>query len=111
MPPATTAAPFDADELVDRLVCERGVLADGHRLREVADRDEPRRLGRLVREDRQAAVDLERVGGDDLGAELGREGLRDRGLAGRRRAEDRDDLVRQSGHVPWGTPAHHPLRA
>ena len=65
--PATTATPRGVDELVDLGVRERGERADAHLLVERPDGDEPRRARRLVREDRQAAVDLHRVGRDDLG--------------------------------------------
>ena len=100
-----------ADELVDGFVCEQGELACGHGLREVTDSDEPGRLRRLVRENREAAIDLERICRDDLRAEAAREGMCHGGLAGCRRAEDRNDLDAQSGDFSWGTPAHHPLRA
>ena len=93
------------------VVREPGVLADGHRLAEARGSRRGASARRLVGEDRQAAVDLERVGGDDLGAERVRDAPCDGRLAGRRRAEDRDHLVRQFGHVSWGTPAHHPLQA
>ena len=68
-------------------------------------------LGGLVREDGKAAVDLQRVGRDDFGAELVGDAARDGRLPGGGRAEDRDDFAPQSGHFTWGTPAHHPLQA
>ena len=52
-----------------------------------------RRAGRLVREDRQAAVDLHRVRGDQLGRDALRERLGDGRLARRGRAEDRENGV------------------
>ena len=55
-----------ADEVVDLHVGERGEGTDAHVLVEVADGDEPGPLLRLVREDREAAVDLHRVGRHDL---------------------------------------------
>ena len=111
MPPVTTAVPRVRDEMVDGVVRERRVLADRHRLTEAADPDEVRGLGGLVGQDRQSAIDLERVGGDDVGAERIRDAPCDGRLAGGRRAEDRDHFVPQFGHVSWGTPAHHPLQA
>ena len=69
------------DELVDRAVSELGILADRELVREVADGDEPSRPGGLVREDWQAAVDLQRVRRDDLAAELIGDELRDGGLS------------------------------
>ena len=107
----TTAVPLRGDKLVDGVVRERRVLADRHRLTEAADPDELRWLGGLVGQDRQSAIDLERVGGDDVGAKRIRDAPRDSRLTGGRRAEDRDDFVPQFGHVSWGTPAHHPLQA
>ena len=98
-------------EVVDALVGEVGVLADGHRVSEIANGDERRGLGGLVREDGQAPVHLQRVGRDDVRAELVRDAPCDDGLPGGGRSEDRDDFVPQSGHFTWGTPAHHPLQA
>ena len=103
--------PTRGDQMVDGVVRESGVLADRHRLTEAADPDEVRGLGWLVGQDRQSAVDLERVGGDDVGAERIRDVPCDCRLPRCRRAEDRDHFVRQFGHVSWGTPAHHPLQA
>ena len=103
--------PVPLDQMVDGVVCESRVLADGHRLSQLANRDQVRRLTGLVGEDGQAAIDLERVCGDDLGAERIGDAPGDGRLARRRRSEDRDHLIRQFGHVLWGTPAHHPLRA
>ena len=80
------------DELVDLRVRERRELADGHLLVERADPDEPGVERRLVREDRQAAVDLQRVDGHHLGPEPRRRRLCDGALARGGRAEDRDHL-------------------
>ena len=112
-PPATTAAPFDADELVDRLVCEQGDTR-----RRTSSRERSRIAtsrvgsGRLVREDRQAAIHLERVGRDDLGAEVARRGPARRRTcrmpSGRRSRRPRTPKLVT---VSWGTPAHHPLRS
>ena len=76
---------------VDRAMRQRGVLADGCLVVEAPDRDKLGRVRGLVREDRDASVDLHRVCGDQpcwnpLGKRLG-----DGGLARRGRAEDRDD--------------------
>ena len=103
--------PTRGDQMVDGVVREPGVLADRHRLGEATDPDEVRGLCRLVGQDRQSAIDLERVGGDDVGADRVGDAPRDGRLAGGRRTEDRDHLVLQFGHVSWGTPAHHPLQA
>ena len=86
------------------------VLADRHLVHQLADPDEARRLRGLVGQDREAAVDLERVGGNHLGSEPVGEALRDLGLAGGGRPEDGENL-RKLRHFLWGTPAHHPLRA
>ena len=59
---------------------QRCVLADGHRLPRIADPDEVCRLGGLVREDRESPVDLQRVGGHDLGTQSPGYTLRDGGL-------------------------------
>ena len=103
--------PTRGDQMVDGFVRESGVFADRHRLTEAADPDEVRGLGWLVGQDRQSAIDLERVGGDDVGAERIRDAPCDCRLTRCRRAEDRDHFVPQFGHVSWGTPAHHPLQA
>ena len=50
------------ERVVDRRVREELVLADRGLVLELPDRDEPGRGRRLVRQDRQAAVDLGRVG-------------------------------------------------
>ena len=110
-PACDDSAPPGRHEVVDLGLRKRCILAHGHRLGHVADGDETGAPGGLVRQDRQAAIHLKRVGGDDLGADAIGESLRDLGLAGSRRAEDRDDLVAHFGHAPWGTPAHHPLRS
>ena len=62
----------------------------------------------LVGQDRQSAIDLERVGGDDLGAERIGDAPRDGRLARRRRAEDRDHFIRQFGHDLVGHPGPPP---
>ena len=80
-------------DLVDRRVRELLVLADRALAVERPDADEPR-AGVLVRQDRQAAVDLHRVGGDELGRDPLRDRLGDGRLARRGRAEDREDARR-----------------
>ena len=50
------------DETVDGIVCEPRILADGHRLIQLANPDQLRRLDGLIGEDRQAAIYLKRVG-------------------------------------------------
>ena len=99
------------DDLVDRRVREVGVLGDGHVLVEISNGHEPGRGDGLIREDRKASVDLERIRRDDLRSQARREPLGDGGLPGCRRPEDREDVVVHRGHAPWGTPAHHPLRS
>ena len=54
------------ERAVDGLVCEALILGDGAFVVERPDADERGRPIGLVREDRQALVDLHRVGGDDL---------------------------------------------
>ena len=78
-----------AEDPVDRRMREPLVL--GHRalVVERPDPDEVRPLV-LVREDRQAAVDLHRVGGDELGRDALGERGRDVALAARGRPEDRE---------------------
>jgi hypothetical protein len=94
--------PAGREELVDGSVRELGVLGDGGLVQERPDRDEPCRPRRLRREHRHAAVDLHRVGRDDLAAEPVCDGFGDRGLPGCRRPEDGQDL---RGHAPaWRAP-------
>ena len=78
-------------------------------VRERPDRHEPRRARRLVRQDRQPAIDLHGVRGDDLGAEPVGERLGDRGLARRRRPEDGDHARRASPVEPVRPERHDAL--
>jgi hypothetical protein len=110
-PAADNGDPRSVDELIDRSVGQARVLADRELLGKITDGDEPSRRLRLVGENRQAALHLERVRRDDLGRELSRNALRDRGLSRCGRPEDRNDLGLRRSHVLRGTPAHHPLRA
>ena len=110
-PTGNDDVPVGGDQLVDLGVRERRVLADRHLLGELAEGGQASRLRRLVGQDRHPCVHLERVRRDDLRAESCSEGVCDRRLPGCRRTEDGDDGIVQSGHVRWGTPAHHPLRA
>ena len=87
---ADDRGPGACDELVDRCVRQRRVGADRHLLAQVPDPDERGRPGRLVGQDRQAAVHLHGVAGDDLGAEPVGDLLGHRGLPRRGRAEDGD---------------------
>ena len=74
---------------VDRRMGELLVLGDRCLVVELPDRDERRR--RLVGQDRQAAVELCRVGRDELGRDLARDRLGDGALAARRRPEEPED--------------------
>ncbi len=74
---------------------QRCELPDGHLLGGRADGDQSRGMRRLVRENREPAVDLERVDRDHLGLEARRDRLRDGALPGRRRPEDCDHLGRR----------------
>jgi len=78
------------DDLVDGLVREALELADGALPVERPDPDEARARV-LVRQDRQPAVDLHRVRGDELGGDPGRDRLRDGGLPRRGRSENAED--------------------
>ena len=69
-PPDDDRRPPGREDLVDRCLGQGRVLADGCLVVERPERHEPR--GCLVREDRQAAVDLHCIGR----YELGREALR-----------------------------------
>ena len=80
-----------SEHLVDRVVRERRVLAHRRDVREGPDAHQPLRVGRAVREDRQAVVDLHRVGRDDLGRDQLRHGRRDVRLPARGRPEQADD--------------------
>ena len=97
------------ERAVDGLVCEALVFGDGAFVVERPDADERGRAIGLVREDRQALVDLHRVGRDDLG----REGVCDRLCDGRLPAgggaKDRNDHPRQvSGEHDTGAAASLP---
>ena len=71
---------------------EAGVFTDRHGLRDAANADQARGSSGLVGQDGQLAVDLERIGRHDLGAEAIRELLRDGRLPGGSRAEDGEHL-------------------
>ena len=100
------------EKLVDRLVREPLVLAHRRLVVERPDADEPRRPCRLVREDRQAAVDLRRVGRDHLAAERVGDELCDVGLAARRRPEDGDHERARAARAAFRLvlPRHVPSR-
>src|SRR2546421_180582 len=83
-------------DLVDRCVSQVLVLADGGLVLELPDRDETRWIGRLVRQQRDAAVYLSRVRGDELGRDPCGERFRHSALAGRRRPEEADDELGQA---------------
>ena len=78
------------DDLVDRVVCEALVLADRALAVERPDPDEPGSRV-LVREHGQAAVDLHRVGRDELGGDPPGDLRGDGRLARAGRAEDAED--------------------
>ena len=69
------------ERTVDRVVCQLGVLPDRGLVVELPDRDELRRPLGLGRQNRNAAVDLHGVGGDQSGGDPLGESLRDGGLA------------------------------
>ena len=94
MPPATTGDPAGVDQLVDRCVRQAGVVGDGALVVQRPDAHETRRPVRLRREDRQTAIRLHRIGGQDLTAEAIGDRLCDGRLARGGRAEDRDDARR-----------------
>jgi hypothetical protein len=79
------------EDFVDRGVGEWRVRPDRGLPVERPDPDEPGGIGRLVRQDRQASVDLHRVGRHQLGRNPLCQSLRDGGLATRGRAEDADN--------------------
>ncbi len=78
------------DDLVDRVVRQRLELTDGALAVERPDADQAR-VGVLVREDREPAVDLHRVGRNELGRDSLGNRLGDGGLARRGRAENGED--------------------
>ena len=78
--------------VVDRRVRELGVLADRYLVLEPPDRDQLGRVLGLVRENRDSAVDLHRIGGDQPRRYAFRHRLGDGALARRGRAKDRDDV-------------------
>ena len=90
------------DELVDLGVRQRRERAHAHRLFERPEPYEPRGTRRLVRENRQAAVDLHRVRGDDVRPETRCDSLGDGALPGRSRPEDRDHLDTAARRVRVG---------
>ena len=79
------------EELVDRGMREPCVFGDRPFVRERPDPDEPRRSYGLRGEDRQAAIGLHRIGGNDLAAESLGDTLGHRRLARGGRPEHRDD--------------------
>ena len=83
--------PARGDDLVDRLVRESLVAPDRDVLVERHDADEAGRVVGSSSEDRDAGVERSRVRRDDLGVEALAQDARDRRLAARGRAVDRDD--------------------
>ena len=83
--------PPGLEDVVDRRVREWRVLAHRRDVRERPDSHESLRLRRPVREDRQAVVDLHRVGRDDLGREQLRDGRGDLRFPAGGRPEQADD--------------------
>src|SRR5438045_6164309 len=85
------------------------VFADRRLVVERPEPDEPRRELGLVRQDREAAVDLHRVCGNKLHRNAPRDLLRDGALPRGRRAEDRDhghrSRARASSSSSSATPA------
>jgi hypothetical protein len=79
-------------EPVDLPVGEHRERADAHLLSQRADTDQPRRARRLVRQYRQASVDLHGIRRDDFRAEPVGHSLRYGALPRRCRPEDRNDL-------------------
>jgi hypothetical protein len=75
-------------------VREACVIGDGALVVQRPDPDETCRTVRLRREDRQTAIRLHRIGGQDLTAETIGDCLCDSRLARSGRAEDRDDARR-----------------
>jgi len=73
---------------------QAGVVGDGALVIQRPDAHETCRAVRLRREDRQTAIRLHRIGGQDLAAEAIGDRLCDGRLARSRRAEDRDDARR-----------------
>ena len=71
---------------------------------ETEEADEPRRVLGLVRQDRQAAVDLHRVRGDELRRDPARDLLRNGALARRGRPEDREDELSHA-EAPLAVPS------
>ena len=98
---------------VDGLVRETLVLGDGAFVVERPDADERGRSGGLVREDRQALVDLHRVGRDDLRRDGVCDRLGDGRLPARRGAKDANDHPRQvsGGHNTGAAAGLPPLPA
>ena len=83
-------SPRGRASLVDDVVGQRRVLADRCLVVELPDPDEPRRLLRLVRQDRKPPVRLHRVGRHELRRDPFGNRARDRALSGRGGAEDPD---------------------
>jgi hypothetical protein len=82
-------------DCIDRRVRELLVLAHGCHAGKRPDPDEVGREIRLVRQDREAAIDLHRVRGNELGGDPRRNGFGDGRLSARRRPEDRDHVRRE----------------
>jgi hypothetical protein len=85
------------ERAIDRRVRQVRVLADRCLVVEAPDPDQLGRVLGLVRQDRDASVDLHRVGGDQTGRDPLGKCLGDRALARRGRAEDRDYLSHADG--------------
>ena len=103
--PEVEAGPPDHDrrlsgsqDLVDRVVRELLVLGNRTFVLELPDADEPRRLRRLVGQDRQATVRLHRIRRYELGRKSGRQLLSDGGLARSGRPEQRQHQI--APHAP-----------
>ena len=83
-------SPRGRASFVDDVVGQRRVLADRSLVVELPDPNKPRRLLRLVRQDRKPSVRLHRVGRNELRRDSFGDRARDRALSRSRSAEDRD---------------------